>query len=116
MRIGELTSRTGVDEQLLRYYERQGLLQPERASNGYRVYAEADVTAVRRIRELLAAGLTTSAIAEIGTCIRDEPPTPACDGILARLRDERTNIDRAITRLQAARTTLDTIIDRRASD
>lgn len=114
MRIGELASRTGVDEQLLRYYEKQGLLRPERAANGYRVYAEADVTAVRRIRELLAAGLSTAAIAEIGTCVRDEPPTPACDGVLARLRDEGAAIDRAIARLQATRATLDAIIDRRA--
>lgn len=113
MRIGELARRTGVDEQLLRYYEKQGLLHPERSSNGYRLYTPADVTAVRRIRELLAAGLTTAAIAEIGDCIRDEPPTPACDGVLARLASERSGLDKAIARLQAARATLGTIIDRR---
>ncbi|AIJ25753.1 MerR family transcriptional regulator [Amycolatopsis methanolica] len=115
MRIGELARRTGVDEQLLRYYEKQGLLRPERTPNGYRDYAEDDVTVVRRIRELLAAGLTTAGIAEIGTCVRGEPPTPACDGVLERLRAERSRIDAAIARLQGARTALDTVIDRRDS-
>jgi DNA-binding transcriptional MerR regulator len=113
MRIGELSRATGVDEQLLRYYEKQGLLKPDRAPNGYREYAEADVDVVRRIRELLAAGLATATIAEIGPCLRtDLPPTPACPGVIKRLRDERTRIDQAIAGLQAARATLDNVIQR----
>ncbi|MCX5095152.1 MerR family DNA-binding transcriptional regulator [Streptomyces sp. NBC_00365] len=34
MRIGELSRRTGVPTRILRYYEEQGLLGPERAPNG----------------------------------------------------------------------------------
>lgn len=113
MHIGELAQHTGVDEQLLRYYEKQGLLHPDRAPNGYRIYTESDIIAVRRIRELLAAGLTTAAIAEIGDCVRDDPPTPACDGVLTRLHKARTNLDESITRLQSAHHSLTTLINRR---
>lgn len=114
MRIGELARRTGVDEQLLRYYEKQGLLQPHRAANGYREYAEPDVATVHRIRELLAAGLSTATIGELGSCVREELPTPACGLALERLRTERARIDQAIARLQAAGAALDTVIGRGA--
>lgn len=113
MRIGELARRTGVDEQLLRYYEKQGLLTPTRSANGYREYDEADVGAVRKIRGLLAAGLSTTTIAEVGSCLRDDSlPTPACAGVVNRLRGERERIDQAIETLLAARSTLDDVISR----
>lgn len=38
--IGELAERTGTSERLLRYYDRVGLLRPERRPNGYRFYDE----------------------------------------------------------------------------
>jgi DNA-binding transcriptional MerR regulator len=112
MRIGELARRTGVDERLLRYYEKQGLLEPDRRPNGYRDYRESDIATVRKIRALLAAGLSTTTIAQVQFCIRndDEPPTPACDGVIARLVDERTRIDVAITHLQASRAALNKVI------
>jgi DNA-binding transcriptional MerR regulator len=65
MRIGELSGRTGVPARLLRYYEEQDLLQPERDSNGYRSYAAADVYRVQQIRGLLDSGLTTEIIRRI---------------------------------------------------
>jgi DNA-binding transcriptional MerR regulator len=34
MRVGELSRRTGVSARMLRYYEEQDLLHPERGSNG----------------------------------------------------------------------------------
>jgi DNA-binding transcriptional MerR regulator len=65
MRIGELTRRTGVPARLLRYYEEQDLLHPERDCNGYRSYGTADVYRVEQIRGLLDSGLTTEIIRRI---------------------------------------------------
>ena len=65
MRIGELSCRTGVPARLLRYYEEQDLLHPERDSIGYRSYDPADVDRVRQIRGLLDSGLTTEIIRRI---------------------------------------------------
>jgi DNA-binding transcriptional MerR regulator len=112
MRIGELARRTRVDERLLRYYEKQGLLQPQRRPNGYREYEEADIDVVRRIRSLLAAGLSTATIAEIQSCIRPGGiPVPACAGVISRLRDERDRVDQAIAHLQTTRAALEDIIE-----
>ncbi|WP_282944769.1 MerR family transcriptional regulator [Cellulomonas endometrii] len=62
MRIGELAERTGVSTRLLRYYEEQGLIAPERSGNAYRSYAEADVAVVQRIALLIRSGVPTRLI------------------------------------------------------
>ncbi|MFJ5222552.1 MerR family transcriptional regulator [Streptomyces sp. NPDC088400] len=112
MRMKEMVRRTRVHERLLRYYEQQGLLTPERLPSGYRVYGESDVETVRRIRCLLAAGLPTALIAQVLPCVRadDERLVPTCPDLLAQLRREGERITRAIEDLQASRAMLDTII------
>jgi DNA-binding transcriptional MerR regulator len=74
MRIGELSRQTGVAPRLLRYYEEQGLLHPERYDSGYRRYGAADIHRVRQIRGLLDSGLTTEIIRRILPFL-DEPGT-----------------------------------------
>ncbi|NUU22667.1 MAG: MerR family transcriptional regulator [Streptomycetaceae bacterium] len=65
MRIGELSRRTGVPARMLRYYEEQDLLHPDRSQNGYRDYPEPTVYRVQQIRGLLDSGLTTEIIRNI---------------------------------------------------
>jgi DNA-binding transcriptional MerR regulator len=71
MRIGELSRRTGVPARLLRYYEEQDLLNPERDGNGYRFYSTPDVYRVQQIRGLLDSGLTTEIIRRILPFLED---------------------------------------------
>jgi DNA-binding transcriptional MerR regulator len=112
MRIGELSRRTGVSERALRYYEEQGLLSPERRQSGYRVYGEADVAAVRRIRLLLAAGLSTAQIFEVLPCIVDDDGllVPDCPELVEELVKQSGRIGAAIDDLAATRANLETII------
>ncbi|MDA2812665.1 MerR family transcriptional regulator [Nocardiopsis sp. RSe5-2] len=118
MRIGELSRRTGVHERLLRYYEEQHLLHPERRPSGYREYREADVDTVRRIRGLLAAGLGTATIAAVLPCLRDEGErlVPTCPNLLSDLSRERERITRAIADLEFSRAALDEVIDAAPAD
>src|SRR3954468_1217344 len=59
LRIGEVARRSGVSPELLRAWERRyGLLRPHRSPGGFRLYSDADVARVRRMRELLAHGLS----------------------------------------------------------
>ncbi|MET8022043.1 MerR family transcriptional regulator [Streptomyces decoyicus] len=112
MRMKDMVRRTGVHERLLRYYEKQGLLTPERLSSGYREYSEADVETVRRIRCLLTAGLSTATIAQVLPCIRadGERLAPACPSLVGQLQDERQRITTEIQALRASRAMLDTVL------
>ncbi len=55
----------GTASQNLRVYESHGLLQPERTSGGTRRYSEHDLQVLRRIGELLGAGLNLAGIAMV---------------------------------------------------
>ncbi|HET9517415.1 MAG TPA: MerR family transcriptional regulator [Actinoplanes sp.] len=74
MQIGELSTRTGATIRMLRYYEEQGLLRPERTPSGYRIYAEADVDRVARIRCMLSAALPAGVVGTVLTFLLDGPP------------------------------------------
>ncbi|MEH0935365.1 MerR family transcriptional regulator [Micromonospora sp. CPCC 205543] len=111
--VGELMNdATASAMRLLRYYEEQHLLQPQRRPSGYREYSEADVGTVRRIRSLLAAGLSTTTIATVLPCVREEGErlVPTCSVMLAGLTQERRRIIQAINDLQTSRDALDTVI------
>lgn len=113
MQIGELVRRTGVSERLLRYYEAQGcLLAPTRRASGYREYSPSDVFVVAHIRNLLAAGLSTATIADVLPCMgKDgERLIADCPELVDDLHRERERITASIHALEAARSTLDTII------
>ncbi|GLZ13591.1 MerR family transcriptional regulator [Actinomadura sp. NBRC 104425] len=103
MLIGELSRRTGVSERLLRYYERVELIRSERLPNGYRDYAPETVETVRRIRALLAAGLSTRIIRRILPCASGEGMLRPCPGVLDSLRDQLTVLDQRAADLAEAR-------------
>lgn len=80
MKIGEVAERADVAPRLIRYYEAQGLLETERAPNGYRRYDDADVERVRRIAGLVQAGIPTRLVKVLleaeDARARDEPTCP----------------------------------------
>lgn len=56
------------------YHETQGLIEPNRGTNGYREYTDDAVLAVTQIRKLLEAGLSTQAIRFILPCATGTAP------------------------------------------
>ncbi|MEU7611542.1 MerR family transcriptional regulator [Micromonospora sp. NPDC049204] len=112
MRIGELQRRTGVSHRLLRYYEEQNLLRPERRPSGYREYRESDVATVAHIRTLLAAGLSTATIADLLPCMGTDGNRLIidCPELLVDLNRERERLTAAIDDLRAVRDVLDGVI------
>jgi MerR family transcriptional regulator, heat shock protein HspR len=55
----------GLGVQTLRLYEARGLLQPERTEGGTRRYSANDLTRLRRIADLLDAGLNLAGISMV---------------------------------------------------
>ncbi|MDL9978104.1 MerR family transcriptional regulator [Microbacterium sp. ASV49] len=55
----------GMGVQNLRAYEARGLLEPGRTQGGTRRYSANDLARLRRISELLAAGLNIAGIAMV---------------------------------------------------
>jgi MerR family copper efflux transcriptional regulator len=75
LRIGELSRRTGVTAQTVRYYERLGLIRPERRTGaGYRLYDDSALGRLRFIRRARAIGMSLDEVgrllpvAEQGEC------------------------------------------------
>jgi len=114
MRIGELSERTDTPRRLLRYYEEQALILPERAANGYRDYAEYNVDRVVQIRGLLDAGLPTRIIKQILPCL-DKPRAiyfpDATPEMIATLRREHDRMSDRIRCLERNRDSIGEYLD-----
>ncbi|MDO4313955.1 MAG: MerR family transcriptional regulator [Eubacteriales bacterium] len=52
MKIKHVEELVGITRKNIRFYEEQGLLNPERADNGYREYHEADIKRLKQIKLL----------------------------------------------------------------
>lgn len=69
MKVGELAQRTGVTVRTLHYYEEIHLLTPShRTAAGHRLYAEADIARLQKIRSLVQLGFS---LEEIRGCLDD---------------------------------------------
>lgn len=112
MRIGELSERTGTSRRLLRYYEEQELIAPERRPNGYRDYDDRLVDRVLQVRGLLESGLPTRMIRKILPCLTVPGilycPEEATPQMIAALEAER---DRLTQRIQFLVRNRDAITD-----
>jgi DNA-binding transcriptional MerR regulator len=71
MRIGDLSSRTGVTAYQLRAWERRyGLLQPRRSEGNYRLYSPVDEDRVRLMLRYMSEGMPTAQAAELTIAAR----------------------------------------------
>lgn len=103
MRIGELAARAGVSVRSLRYYEEQGLLESERTPGGHREYRESDVTRVRFMQMLYAAGMPSRRIIELLPFLDTGVATPT---MLDHFDEESARIGRQIEALTATQNRL----------
>ncbi|MBN6057313.1 MerR family transcriptional regulator [Nonomuraea sp. RK-328] len=96
---------SGVTVRALRYYEQQGLLQPERASNGYRQYDGRTVTKVRNIQLLLSNGFTAQDVRGFLPGLDDSEVSlgPACPPSVEAVTRKVTVLDERIAELSAVR-------------
>ena len=101
MQIGELSERSGLSRDALRFYEKRGLIRAHRRPNGYRHYPEATLFLLTYVRTAKRLGFT---LAEIET----ELPALHGNGLTAKrveviLRGKIADIDTRIADLRSLR-------------
>src|SRR5690606_26949884 len=69
MHIGELSGGTGGSVRPTRHSDDNGLLGARRGENGYRIFDEAAVRRVLRIKRLIHHGLTVEEIRPMAACL-----------------------------------------------
>ena len=65
MRINEAEELLGISKANIRFYEKQGLLTPQRGENRYRDYTDGDIDRLRQIVILRKLGISVQDIGKI---------------------------------------------------
>lgn len=65
MKIQEMETQSGLDRATIRYYEKEGLLNPHRTENGYRDYSDADLEELKKIKLLRQLGMPLDSIRKL---------------------------------------------------
>ena len=105
MSIGQIARVAGTGVETIRYYEREGLLDPPaRSASGYRHYAPEVVARLRFIRQAKELGFSLREIKEL-LSLRMQPDT-TCADIRKRARHKIAAVDRKIEDLQRIRIAL----------
>lgn len=110
MTIGELSRRTGVVIETIRYYERIGLLPaPQRGENGRRQYDDKAVRRLTLVRQSRDLGFGMTEIGELLTLSDD--PDASCQAAVEIARRQVSAIDGKIKQLKAIRRELVNVVE-----
>lgn len=94
MKIKEVENLLSVSRSNIRFYEKEGLLSPEREKNNYRDYSEQDVITLKKILALRKLGFT---VEEISSMQKGELSlTDAIYENISRLEKEITSLQGAL--------------------
>ena len=97
--IGELSERTGLSRDTIRYYESAGVLpEAQRSGSGYRLYGEDDVDRISFVGQAQTLGLTLDQIGEILELV--EEGRDPCADVRKRLSDRLAETRARIRRLR----------------
>jgi DNA-binding transcriptional MerR regulator len=109
LRSGKLAELTRVSTDLLRHYERLGILpMPARASNGYRLYPAQMVHRVCAVRRSLSLGFSLAELARI-FAVRDRGGIP-CRAVRALAAEKLSQTEQSLVELKALRRQLQDIL------
>jgi MerR family transcriptional regulator, copper efflux regulator len=111
--IGSVAKRTGLSASAIRYYERQGLLRPSRLPNGYRVYDEDALKALRFLRQAQTLGITLREIKQLLQLTRDG--RRPCKAVRELARQHIAEIDAKILQFRSLRNELCNLLSRHAA-
>jgi MerR family copper efflux transcriptional regulator len=109
--IGGLADAAGVAVSTVRFYERQGLVEPDdRSPGGYREYAPDAVRRVRFIRRAQRLGFTLREVREV-LQLSDEPELITFADVAAQVERKLVEIDERIEDLCRVRAAIAELVD-----
>ena len=109
LKVSELAGEVGISPDALRYYERIGLLSPERTASGYRMYDSAAADRVRFIKRAQRFGLRLADIAGL-VAIQERGLCP-CGGTRQLLEARMAELDDEMASLQRLRQEIGAMLD-----
>jgi MerR family mercuric resistance operon transcriptional regulator len=110
LRIGEVSKRSGIGVETVRFYEREGLIaKPPRRSSGYRAYPADVVPRLAFIRHAKDLGFTLKEIGELLSLRVD--PKASCSVVKKRAEAKLSGIEERIGSLRRMRGTLRTLVE-----
>jgi len=95
LRIGEVSTLTGLPASVLRYWESEfGFLKPKKSSSGQRLYTKSDIEQVTEIQKLLYAEKLTieGARKRLEVRKRYHKPEHSKESLAALLQDVRVEL------------------------
>lgn len=107
MLIGELTKRTGLSKDTIRFYEKQGLIQvgrKERRDNNYKEYSEAIVQKLLSVKMIKSLGFTLNETSTLLGMIDANEAT--CSNVAFKIQEKVTLLDEKIRELISVRSML----------
>ncbi|HEO64891.1 MAG TPA: MerR family transcriptional regulator [Spirochaetes bacterium] len=103
MLIGELSDKTGLSKDTIRYYEKEGLVQSgARKENQYRNFSEKAIHTIHFIKNLKELGFTLPEIKDFIHLFHNEETS--CQMVQKRLEDHIVNINSKMSLLESIRT------------
>ena len=111
LKIGELAALTDTNNETLRFYESQGLLEaPRRTESGYRLYTSAHVQCAQFIVRARRMGFSLKDIAEL-LSLQVNREQRTCGEVKQLAESKLADIDEKITELNKMREALEQITD-----
>ena len=111
LRISDVAERGGVNQQTIRFYEREGLLpEPPRQASGYRAFPEKTIRRVRFIKRAQELGFSLAEIRELLTLRVDHQRDRAA--VRAIAHNKLAQIDEKIRSLEMMKRALQHLTDR----
>lgn len=102
--IGELSSKTGLSRDTLRFYEKQGILRAHRLSNNYRTYSINDITRLQFVETARASGFSLRETKQILNLV--QMGRKSCSDYETVAHSKLRDLDEKIAALQACRDAL----------
>lgn len=98
MQIGELSQRSGVNVETIRYYERSGVLpRPDRTSGGRRAYSETDANRLSFVRHARDLGFDLRSVKTL--LALQEQPEASCEAASRIAEGELRGVEERIEML-----------------